>query len=360
MKILIYGAGPLGSVFAARLTQAGHDVALLARGQRLADLRRHGVILENSVTGEREITPVKVVEALEPDDDYELVMVVMRKNHALQILPVLAANKRVPTILFMMNNAAGPQAFIDAVGKERVMMGFPLPGGKREDPVIYTVPDIEWRPWELPIGEVDGNVTPRTRRVAAVLEDMKGYKVDIRTDIDAWLRHHVAVVGVMSGAIYAANTNLDRLGRTRDALVLGTRAMKEATRALEHAGFPISPPLLRPIVSLPEPLLIALLKPLLGMESLEASLQGHAHAARDEMQHVLGELREVIKTTEVDTPSLDRLHPHLSAETPPLPDGSQRIPLRWKELAIPALVTTGALAGIVFLWRLKRSRDANV
>ncbi len=210
MKILIYGAGPLGSVFAARLTQAGHDVALLARGQRLADLRQHGVILENSVTGEREITPVKVAEALEPDDDYELVMVVMRKNHALQILPVLAANKRIPTMLFMMNNAAGPQEFVEAVGKERVMMGFPLPGGKREDPVIYTVPDIEWRPWELPIGEVDGSITPRTRRVAAVLEDMKGYKVDIRTDIDAWLKHHVAVVGVMSGAIYAAETDLDR------------------------------------------------------------------------------------------------------------------------------------------------------
>jgi 2-dehydropantoate 2-reductase len=347
-------------VFAARLTQAGHDVALLARGQRLADLRQHGVILENSVTREREITPVKVVEALAPDDDYELVMVVMRKNHALQILPVLAANKRVPTILFMMNNAAGPQAFIDAVGKERVMMGFPLPGGKREDPVIQVVPDMEWRPWELPIGEVDGNITPRTRRVAAILEDMKGYKVDIRTDIDAWLKHHVAVVGVMAGAIYAADTDLDRLARTRDALVLGTRAMREATRALEAAGFPISPSLLRPITRLPEPLLIALLKPLLGIESLEASLQGHAQAARDEMQHIVGELLEVIQKAQVETPALTRLYPHFYAETPSLPDGSKRLPLRWKELAIPALVTTGALAGIVFLWRLKRSHRTKV
>ncbi|MFN2110632.1 MAG: ketopantoate reductase family protein, partial [Anaerolineae bacterium] len=42
MKILIYGAGPLGSVFAARLHQGGHDVSILARGQRLADLREHG------------------------------------------------------------------------------------------------------------------------------------------------------------------------------------------------------------------------------------------------------------------------------------------------------------------------------
>jgi 2-polyprenyl-6-methoxyphenol hydroxylase-like FAD-dependent oxidoreductase len=37
MKILVYGAGPLGSLFAGRLHQAGHAVSLLARGQRLDD-----------------------------------------------------------------------------------------------------------------------------------------------------------------------------------------------------------------------------------------------------------------------------------------------------------------------------------
>ncbi len=36
MKILIYAAGPLGSLFTARLHEAGHEVSLLARGQRLA------------------------------------------------------------------------------------------------------------------------------------------------------------------------------------------------------------------------------------------------------------------------------------------------------------------------------------
>jgi len=36
MKIFVYGAGPLGSLFAARLHEAGHEACLLARGQRLA------------------------------------------------------------------------------------------------------------------------------------------------------------------------------------------------------------------------------------------------------------------------------------------------------------------------------------
>ena len=51
MKILIYGAGVLGSFYAARLHTAGHTVTLLARGQRLADLRAHGIVLEDARTG---------------------------------------------------------------------------------------------------------------------------------------------------------------------------------------------------------------------------------------------------------------------------------------------------------------------
>jgi ketopantoate reductase len=38
MKLLIYGTGVLGSLYAARLHAAGHTVTLLARGQRLVDL----------------------------------------------------------------------------------------------------------------------------------------------------------------------------------------------------------------------------------------------------------------------------------------------------------------------------------
>jgi len=34
-RILVYGAGPLGSLFAARLQEGGNDVSILARRKRL-------------------------------------------------------------------------------------------------------------------------------------------------------------------------------------------------------------------------------------------------------------------------------------------------------------------------------------
>lgn len=53
LKVLVYGSGPLGSLFAARLAEAGHQISLLARGQRLLDLREHGIVLVDHQTGKR-------------------------------------------------------------------------------------------------------------------------------------------------------------------------------------------------------------------------------------------------------------------------------------------------------------------
>jgi 2-dehydropantoate 2-reductase len=42
VRILIVGAGVIGSVYAGRLLEAGHSVTLCARGQRINQLREWG------------------------------------------------------------------------------------------------------------------------------------------------------------------------------------------------------------------------------------------------------------------------------------------------------------------------------
>lgn len=46
MKIVVIGAGVIGSVYAGRLAVAGHDVSVLARGSRKTTLERDGVRLQ--------------------------------------------------------------------------------------------------------------------------------------------------------------------------------------------------------------------------------------------------------------------------------------------------------------------------
>ena len=72
MRILVVGAGVIGSVYAGKLSTAGHEVVLLARGRRLADLQGSGLILEEAQSGKRTALPVKAVAALDSADRYDL------------------------------------------------------------------------------------------------------------------------------------------------------------------------------------------------------------------------------------------------------------------------------------------------
>ena len=107
MKTLIYGAGTLGCLYAHRLFTAGNDVTLLARGEQSAFIRDNGVVLVNELTAERESSRVPVVEALEEDVAYDLVVVLIRKNKLEPVFEDLSRGNRIQSILFMGNNALG-------------------------------------------------------------------------------------------------------------------------------------------------------------------------------------------------------------------------------------------------------------
>jgi ketopantoate reductase len=344
MKILVYGAGPLGSVFAARLQQGGHDVAILARGQRLADLREHGIVLQNVVTGERTVTRVDVAETLAPDDAYDMVLVIMRKNHALAILPVLKANAHTPTVLFLMNNAAGPHALVEALGRARVMIGFPGVAGYREDPVVHALVGTEDKEATVYLGEVDGSITERTVAVAEALGQAPGFRPEIRTDMDAWLKYHVALLMPSLGpALYMCGTDRMRLVHTRDALVLAIRAVREGFRVLQALGVPVTPARFKVFLGLPEPLLVLMLRRAFANELMEVAMVRHAEAARSEVRHLTDELLALARTTDVPTPNIHRLYPHLDPETPLMPEGRAEIPMDWRGVWL----AVGALAALV-------------
>lgn len=72
--------GSFRQLYAARCQEAGHDVSILARGRRLADLCVYGIVLEEAATDARTTTPVHIVDALAPDDTYDWIVVLVRKN----------------------------------------------------------------------------------------------------------------------------------------------------------------------------------------------------------------------------------------------------------------------------------------
>jgi 2-dehydropantoate 2-reductase len=76
MRFLVYEAGTIGSLYAARLAQRLQEVAILPRWTRLQQIRRHGIELEDGGSGDRVTTSPEVVARLDPGDASDVVLVV--------------------------------------------------------------------------------------------------------------------------------------------------------------------------------------------------------------------------------------------------------------------------------------------
>src|SRR5512137_314490 len=92
IRVLVIGAGVNGSAIASGLFNGGVDVRILARGHRYDEISADGVVIESPFSHKRLVTRVPVINQLVPDDRYDYVLVVVRKNQVFGLLPLLAQN----------------------------------------------------------------------------------------------------------------------------------------------------------------------------------------------------------------------------------------------------------------------------
>ena len=101
MRILIYGAGVIGSLYAALFAEAGYDTNIYARGKRLEVLRNNGLLYKKN----QEVikAEIRILRELPNDDIYDFVLLTVRENQLYEALTELKNNKS-NTIVTMMNS----------------------------------------------------------------------------------------------------------------------------------------------------------------------------------------------------------------------------------------------------------------
>lgn len=301
--MLVFGAGVLGSFYAARLAGAGHDVTVVARGRRYRELGEHGIVLEQFDTGERTAIPVPVVDRMPTEDAFDLCLVLVRKTQLADALPVLATGAGVAAFLFMVNTAEGPQAMIDAVGRERVLLGFANAGGERDGRLVRV---MEAQRKGVTLGELDGVRSDRLERVAEAFR-VAGCRVEFSDDVDAWLRYHVALVGPFANALYLAGADNVALANDPATVRLALRAVREAVGVVRAHGFAFEPRALRLLLWLPDAVLVPLLRRVIASPIIDIGGVRHAVAARDEMTALNEELFALARASGIDTPAMTEL-----------------------------------------------------
>jgi 2-dehydropantoate 2-reductase len=305
MEVLVYGAGVIGTLYAARLQSGGHRVTVLARGQRLEDVRRYGLVLEDVLTGFRSSTRVAATDHLGSEDRYDLALIIVRRNQLSSIMPQLAANHRVPTLLFMLNNPAGSAELSRVLGQNRVLLGFPGAGGTRDGHVVHYAM-IPQQPTML--GEPGGKRTPSLHGVARALRT-SGLRVRLARNMDAWLKAHAFFVTAVTGAIYLAGGDSRRLAGEDAVLALMADGVREGFAAMHTLGLPVMPFALKVLFSwLPRNFATRYWRRYFASEMGDYVFARHARIAFEEMQRLADDCRTLLDQSRVEAPALQQLY----------------------------------------------------
>jgi 2-dehydropantoate 2-reductase len=301
-RILVIGAGVNGSVCAASLCNAGIDVTVLVRGTRYDELRDDGIVIEDPFKNKRSVTKVPVINRLDPNDLYDYVLVVVRKNQVADLLPVLSQN-RSPNIVFMGNNLSGPDEFTRILGQDRVMMGAVYAAGKREGSLIRA---MVVKSVAAPFGEIDGTVTPRLKRLAGIFR-RAGFKMETSTDILDFQTTHAVGVALIGKLTLKHGCDTSALARSEDDLRLFIDARREAHHVLRALGRRIIPWSEAVIGIIPGFLQVAGLRALLNSKLGEVGLGWHCSQAPDEMRQLAMELQTLVDQAGFPVPAIRKV-----------------------------------------------------
>jgi 2-dehydropantoate 2-reductase len=311
MKVLVVGAGVIGSVYAGQLAEAGHEVMLLARGSRINELRRDGLRLRRS--GRAGSTPPVTITGELPTAPPDLTILAVRREQAMSAAEQVGRAGAGTVMLF--GNYAGSTAELGAAcGAQRVVAGFPGVGGRMDsDGLTYTL--IDQQP--TVVGAIRG---PRESALE-IAADLRraGFPTRVEPDMDGWLGTHAALVVPMAAAIKAAGGQSDALAARGDLLRLAVTATRATYRAQRRQGRLVADRSLRLLYLLmPSWFAARYWSHALRGEFGELAFAAHTRHAWDEMAALGAWLRATVDADEDAAAALDRVL-EVAAERPSSP-----------------------------------------
>jgi 2-dehydropantoate 2-reductase len=307
MRICVFGAGVIGSLYAGKLALAGHEVTVAARGDRLATVARDGIVLEDEASGERLVARVEATPGLDPARSWDVVIVALRKDQLQAALPELSANRVTPRFVSMINSADGSRALAEAVGPARLSLGFPGAGGTRkpDGTVLYRI--VSGAIQKTTFGELKGPPGAAVRELAAAVRSA-GFPAALSGRMDAWQKTHVAMVSPLANAVYASSGDLEALSRDRGLVSLTIDAIRDGMAVLRSLGIEPEPRRLELAFSMPRSLLTPALSAAFRTRWADTVIARHALSARDEMCMLADEFLALADGSSVEAGALRRLY----------------------------------------------------
>ena len=224
MKIAILGCGAMGSVYAALLADAGHDVwAIDSWEDHIDAMRRNGLRLEGA-SGSRTVK-LNATSNTEEVGQCDLVIIATKAMH------VEAASKSAlclvgehTSVLSIQNGLGGPDTAADILGKDKVLVG--VVGGFGAS--IKEPGFAHHNGWELVrLGEFSGPVTQRLENIADTWKS-GGFRVECFDDIDQLIWEKLICNVCFSGTCTVTGLTIGEVMEDTNAWICASNCALEA------------------------------------------------------------------------------------------------------------------------------------
>lgn len=269
-RLLIFGAGVIGSIYALRFAQYGLDVTVLARGKRLDELKKNGLRYNDNGTIKQ--IPIKTIDKLEDDDVYDYIFVPVRYDQVESALTVIKNNQSKTIVT--LTNTMGYDHWLEIVD-DRLLPGFPGAGGDIKEDVLYAQFGSEKHQGTI-FGEINGLVTERVKDLAKIFETVD-LQYEIQKNILAFHISHTALA-IVNKHFYTEDGMVDvETAKSESILCKIAADIKQNIQLVEHAGIPVIPPETKAMGELPDNDIISRYRQMLSNDFIiDAKLGNHA------------------------------------------------------------------------------------
>lgn len=242
MRIAIVGAGAIGCFLAARLSDAGHAVTLVGRGEQVETILRDGLLLIER-NGDRRVYRLNARHTLE--DEPEVALLTVKTQDVVEACQAIAPALGRAPVVAMQNGLEADRIAAGILGRDTVMGAVVMCATSYLRPGEVSVQFAGW----LIVGEPFGKVQPRTCVVANALRD----------GLPTYISHHLTrtrwsklIYNLNNGLSAATGLSLPEIARTESGVRLSVRLMREGYRVaraagvrLDHGMYGLSPAALR-------------------------------------------------------------------------------------------------------------------
>ena len=281
MRILIYGAGVIGSLYATLFAEAGYDTSIYARGKRLEFLKKNGLLYKKNQNIRR--AEATILGELSDNDAYDFILLTVRENQLYEALAELKNNKS-NTIVTMVNSLDSYKKWEDIVGKGRILPAFPGAGGSINNDGILDAALTPMMIQPTTFAEISGNKSEKTKQFSKILRHahIPYQKV---VDMHMWQLCHLAMVVPIADAYYEADCP-ERAGRDWKTMKKTARRLKRNFTFLRKQKGKLSPWKMNIFRFVSLPFLTIMLAVTFGSSFGDKFMYQHAMKAPDEMREL--------------------------------------------------------------------------